>query len=79
MYLSSFEECMLLAFIHQPIFLFPVFCLKLLITKNSRYLEPFLISLEGSSYQEPTVHVSIPCEKYLISFIEKDLNRGVPS
>ena len=68
---------MLLAFIHQPIFLFPVFCLKLLITKNSRYLEPFLISLEGSSYQEPTVHVSLVTN--LILFIEKDLNRAVPS
>ena len=43
----NFEVCMVLSFISHPIFLLPVICFELPITRT-----PFSISLEGSSYRE---------------------------
>ena len=48
------EVYMILAFLPHPICLFAYFRL---FTSNSRKLEPFLISLKGSSYRESTLHV----------------------
>ena len=52
-YLSSFEVCALLALIPYPIFLFPVICFKLPITRTPSNSNFFLFPLvEGSSYWE---------------------------
>ena len=49
-HLSSFEVCLVLSFTPHPIFLFPVICFELPVTRTH-----FSISLEGSSYRESPV------------------------
>ena len=67
MYLSSFEVCILLAFIPHPISLFPVICFEVPINRTSTNSNFFSVYLKGSSYQEWTVCAS--AQKQLASII----------